>query len=119
MNWDDAMKCCSFGCEGAHLVYIESEQENMKVSSLVFEVVRPANEHWWIGLSDREEEGSWKWGDVPVTYENWRKNEPNNSGAGEDCGELKSRNGDNAFWNDESCNSLRHFICEKDMKADT
>lgn len=50
-----------------------------------------------------------------MTYEKWFSNGPNDSGEDEDCGELISGNGDNGFWNEKSCNSLNHFICEKDI----
>jgi len=40
----------------------------------------------------------------------WMKGQPDNGGYGEHCGE---------FWNkqlnDDNCDNLRHYICEKDL----
>ncbi|XP_052002468.1 C-type lectin domain family 4 member D-like [Xyrauchen texanus] len=74
--------------------------------------------HFWIGLSDTETEGMWKW--VDNTYVNrtfwneWHK-EPNNhkSGGfhGEDCTVLDSRS---KMWFDVPCDFRYKRICEMD-----
>jgi len=55
------------------------------------------------GLSDREEEGSFRWlSDMSEpTYSNWQKNEPNNMGGNQHCGQLWQKHGHR--WDDESC----------------
>ena len=70
----------------------------------------------WIGGDDRATEGSWRWADGSVFYEDstsllyarWNGGEPNNSGD-EDCIELLA---DTGFWNDAKCGDSRAYWCE-------
>ncbi|KAG7240321.1 hypothetical protein INR49_027021 [Caranx melampygus] len=72
---------------------------------------------FWIGLTDKEEEGVWKWVDgTPLTLAYWADNEPDNgggvSGQGkEDCAHI--RGAEKRDWDDVSCNSFLKWICEK------
>ncbi|KAM7008878.1 uncharacterized protein LKV04_000929 [Tautogolabrus adspersus] len=68
----------------------------------------------WIGLSDREEEGTWRWVDgTPLNTSYWDSREPNGvPNRDEDCTEIK-RYGSVNSWNDESCELRRFWICEK------
>lgn len=59
----------------------------------------------WLGGSDIEEEGSWKWIDGPeygafmsAYFQNWNDNEPNDSGSNEDA--LQTLSGLAGQWND-------------------
>lgn len=57
----------------------------------------------WIGASDTDLEGDWRWADGTVLsggYTSWAEGQPNNSGAGEDCAVLHSGMGE---WNDVAC----------------
>ena len=52
--------------EGAYLVTINDEAEQKWLSGLF------GNRLYWIGLSDAEEEGEWRWQNgEPLTYTNW------------------------------------------------
>ncbi|KAG5260883.1 hypothetical protein AALO_G00297610 [Alosa alosa] len=67
----------------------------------------------WIGLSDTDNEGVWKWVDgTPLTIKYWAPGEPNNAGN-EDCAEISS-NAANPMkaWNDVPCYSSFQYICE-------
>ncbi|KAK3551586.1 hypothetical protein QTP70_019776 [Hemibagrus guttatus] len=77
--------------------------------------------YYWIGLSDIDEEGVWKWVDnTPVnkTYWNEWDKEPNNhqSGGlhGEDCAVLNSHS---KSWYDVPCDHIYKHICEMDAIA--
>jgi hypothetical protein len=71
---------------------------------------RRATTEFWIGINDRNVEGTFVWqSGRPVTYTNWASGEPNNSG-GEDCTEYYTSNG---LWNDEGCTDQDiAFVCE-------
>lgn len=60
--------------KGGNLVAINNAEENKWLLD-----VFGTTELFWIGLSDQEVEGAWKWANgEKVTYTNWTPNEPNN-----------------------------------------
>ncbi|XP_062372848.1 C-type lectin domain family 4 member M-like [Sardina pilchardus] len=67
----------------------------------------------WIGLSDTDNEGVWKWvDDTRLTTKFWAPGEPNNAGN-EDCAEISSNAADPyKAWNDVPCSSSYQYICE-------
>ena len=108
--WTDARETClDLGYD--MLTIGDVEEDDFAYESLVrFDASQP----WWMGFNDRRAEGRWVWEDgSAVTYTNWAPGEPNNVGAGEDCGQL-NRFGD-AFWNDEPCRLSYPYICELDL----
>ncbi|KAM7393959.1 hypothetical protein PAMP_020792 [Pampus punctatissimus] len=103
-SWQDSRNDCLQ--RGTDLVIINSKEEQ--------EFVNQVKKQMWIGLTDRETEGTWKWVDgSPVITSYWGYNEPNShQGTDEDCGEIKLMNQENK-WNDKPCESKNHWICEK------
>ncbi len=64
---------------GGNLVSINSQEENDFITSKI-------NSETWIGLTDSEEEGVWKWSDnSEYDFSNWKSGEPSNSGNGSAC----------------------------------
>ena len=62
--------------EGAYLLSINDRSEEVWLSHIY------GNERIWIGLSDAEEEGKWKWhSGEPVTYTNWLPHQPEKGNA--------------------------------------
>ena len=105
--WEPAkLKCLG---NSAQLVKIESSDENNFIKS---QFLPRGYEDYWIGLTDEENEGTWKWSDGSslTGYINWDHGQPNNDGGRQNCGGIRKSG---AVWHDRSCSHLKGFICEK------
>ncbi|MGH0184859.1 UNVERIFIED_CONTAM: hypothetical protein FKN15_016212 [Acipenser sinensis] len=99
--WKEARTFCQ--SQNSDLAVINSEEELKYLQDK-----GPANE-LWLGLSDSDNEGTWKWLDGRVVEKRlWHKGEPNNYQNNEDCGLLT-----NGLLNDFMCETKLHWICEK------
>ena len=105
-NWSQARRDCAR--QGGRLVILEDAQENLAVGALV----RVWQDNpFWIGLSDRDTEGEWKWtNETLLDYPGWGEGEPNDYGNGEDCAHSNWR-GD-GVWNDSRCGGGDAYVCE-------
>ncbi|XP_030582144.1 C-type lectin domain family 4 member F-like [Archocentrus centrarchus] len=103
-SWNDSREDCLQ--RGADLVIISSREEQ--------NLIRQFRGYTWIGMTDTEEEGTWKWVDGTLLDKRyWHTGEPNNyNGLEEDCGEIKLVEDENK-WNDIECNTENFWICEK------
>ena len=102
LSQSDASAACS--ALSATLVSIGDAAENSTVSTLT------GGATVWIGLTDRDVEGTWVWeSGEAVSYTSWNSGEPNDSG-GEDC--VHTNYGGTGGWNDISCSSSYPFVCE-------
>ncbi|XP_041857535.1 CD209 antigen-like protein C [Melanotaenia boesemani] len=106
-SWDQGREDCRG--RGGDLVVIDSAEEQEFLSKF-------AKELCWIGLSDKEREGIWKWVDgTSLILTNWDTNQPDNGGdpqwGDEDCVQL--RNFGMKSWNDVNCTASMWWICEK------
>ncbi len=80
-----------------HLVTITSESEQEFISDMLPEHERP-----WIGLTDKDSEGSFKWiTGEPLDYTYWNTNQPDNYNNNEDYVHLF---GSESKWNDNNDN---------------
>ncbi|XP_075960961.1 C-type lectin domain family 4 member E-like [Anarhichas minor] len=108
-SWEESRKDCRD--KGADLVIIDSLQEQKFIKSIV-------TDRTWIGLSDRDEEGTWRWVDgTPLTEAYWEV-PPDNGGRNpwwgeEDCAEIVVGQKAERNWNDLRCDRSLHWICEK------
>ncbi|XP_043988841.1 CD209 antigen-like protein C [Gambusia affinis] len=107
-SWDAAREYCVK--KNAHLVVINSTEEQNFVASSTEDSV-------WIGLNDKQTEGTWVWvdGSSPaLTF--WVENQPDNGGkaygaAEEDCAHIRTDD----LWNDLPCSQTQNWICEKEI----
>lgn len=108
-KWSDARDICEG--DGYHLVTVNDAKENQWVSDTA--ALYRNRDTWWIGYSDLDLEGTWVWSDGSTsTYDNWNRGEPN-GGTGESCAHFYTNHHiGHGVWNDENCDSNKHFVCE-------
>ena len=76
LNWDEAEAYCE--SIGGHLATITSETELNYILSIL--EGHPSIECYWLGGTDKETEGTWKWiTNENWEYTNWEDGEPNNT----------------------------------------
>ncbi|XP_051576549.1 CD209 antigen-like protein E isoform X1 [Myxocyprinus asiaticus] len=115
LDWEHSKESCA--SMGGHLTILHSYEQHHTLESVARQRGGP-DYHFWIGLSDTETEGVWKWVDNTVVnrtfWNEWHK-EPNNhqSGGihGEDCAVLDSHS---KTWFDVPCDFNYKRICEMD-----
>ncbi|XP_031678007.1 C-type lectin domain family 4 member M-like [Oncorhynchus kisutch] len=108
-TWKESRQDCLE--RGADLVIIDGRNEQTFLFNLKKRV--------WIGLTDSDSEGTWKWVDgTPLTTGYWYDPQPDNGGGKpengeEDCVEIRTDQSPLKAWNDLSCAENLHWICEK------
>ena len=104
--WDAADFCAAQGHVLARLDSVEQSQGLFEATQAIDE------EGWWIGLSDRAEEGQFVWVDgTSVDVLGWDSDEPDNAGCNQDCAVLKED--DDGEWHDSHCSQRRPFVCRE------
>ncbi|XP_006023403.1 C-type lectin domain family 4 member G-like isoform X2 [Alligator sinensis] len=103
-SWTNAKEFCID--QGSHLVIVNTEHENSFLSNYILD-----SRAYWLGLTDTEKEGDWRWLDgTSLSLRFWNTGEPNNVGQqGEDCGSMISQ----GKWNDAVCSVAHYWICEQ------
>lgn len=117
IGWNDAKQYCK-NVFGGYLVSITSKEENEFVTGLLKEFNYSTA---FIGGSDREKEGEWKWeSGESWSYSNWGANQPDDYKAYEG-GQDYLRIGQDGAWDDFnsmadiSGTEVKSFICETDI----
>lgn len=114
---DAAAACVAWG---GTLVMLDSEQEEQEVTAFAYE---HGTANYWLGATDLEEEGVWRWvdgqvfwslGQVPLgQFSHWIEGEPGNTSSmsmsDEDCAYMYRKVG----WNDVDCTFERPYVCER------
>ncbi|XP_073672064.1 uncharacterized protein [Paramisgurnus dabryanus] len=99
-SWSDSRRYCKE--KAAELIIINNREEQDFIMN------KYDKDGHWIGLSDNEVEGRWKWADgTALNFVFWKNGAPN-GGTAESCAKSES-----SGWNDISCEILNKWICEK------
>jgi hypothetical protein len=105
-SWSAAQGDCEDDGAGAHLAVIGSELERSGAGALV-------GDDFWIGLSDRVTEGTFRWVTGAATpFTAWAAGQPDEDGGDEDCVEQKRMT--MPGWHDQPCTDLLAYVCECD-----
>jgi hypothetical protein len=95
---------------GGTLAVIESPEQAEAVANAAAAL---SKERWWIGLEDRDEEGTFLWpGGARVSYSDWKKGEPDNGTCNQDCVVIDPRK--KGRWHDTHCGQPLPFACVLD-----
>nr|XP_004658055.1 mannose-binding protein A-like [Jaculus jaculus] len=80
----------------------KNAEENKAIQAMI-------NDSAFLGITDEVTEGQFMYvTGGRLTYSNWKQNEPNNFGSGEDCVIILK----DGLWNDYSCTSSLLVVCE-------
>ena len=92
----------------AHLLSIESKEENDKIFNLVTKLIGQLGKtKIWLGMERITSDSKLHWVDnKPITYENWAPGEPDQTGA---CVQMIHK----GWWEDTSCIQQLPYICKK------
>ncbi|XP_028970061.2 CD209 antigen-like protein B [Esox lucius] len=106
-TWEDSRRDCVG--RTADLLVINSLEEQVFIHGL-------KKEGFWIGLTDKYQEGKWMWVDgTELTTGFWESGQPNSDGGiEEDCvAKWLKPSSQKKSWHDVSCNELLFWMCEK------
>ena len=111
MNWHDAEDFCRN--KSGHLASVTSKAANDYVEE--GKKQRGMN-RLWIGGSDLEAEGTWRWVDCsPWDFTLWKPDEPNGNWGAQNClSYFKNEH----RWHDQSCKILAPFVCSQTICSD-
>ncbi|XP_050429193.1 uncharacterized protein LOC126838643 isoform X2 [Adelges cooleyi] len=143
LNWNEAEEFCVRN-GGGHLASIDSYQTQSLVDTILINSPGYSdNAAYWIGATDANNEGFFKWTDSsPFSYSNWyqgyvhqshggsNSKQPNDDGLSrQDCVELRqvyvsqnrlfkyfNRNA-SYTWNDRDCSVKNRFLCQTQQHA--
>ena len=120
LDFEEASKRCGQLVDHGRLFEPMSKMQNNVVHSLIKELYGVENEqNYWIGISDRELEGQFVYlsSGTPMAFQYWGHtahggDEPN-GGRNQNCLSYLSKHFIMGELNDEFCNRVSYFICEK------
>ncbi|XP_055999472.1 galactose-specific lectin nattectin-like isoform X2 [Ostrea edulis] len=111
LTWTAADKFCRN--LSAKLAEIGMKSENDFIENILKN--NSDTERAWLGGIRAANGVSWIWSfsEIPLSYKNWGKGEPNNAKGTEDCLEIEGTR--NRRWNDTPCTFSAASLCEKEL----
>lgn len=110
-SFNDAKRTCE--STSASLLIINDMEEQKWLQKQIF-----GKGYFWMGLTDREEENTWRWLDgTEPTFTKWKAGQPDNWGHGHETGEDCAGLIHEGLWNDFFCEDLISLICEKEIET--
>ncbi|XP_056439938.1 C-type lectin domain family 4 member M-like [Gadus chalcogrammus] len=106
-NWTASREDCLQ--RNADLVVINSREEQEQIFRFVSRLMGTS----WLGLSDRDTEGTFKWVDGTPMTSSWRHGKPRVDGGAKYC-VVAGEDG----WSEEPCDRQHYWICEKAIHLD-
>ena len=107
-NWAKAEKGCNY-CKG-HLASVTSEAKNKFILSELRKqnTTRPI----WLGGSDKEKQGIWKWTDQSTwSFENWAENQTNKNCLSYSSTVITPTKNIQSKWKARDCNERLQYVC--------
>ncbi|XP_060591120.1 perlucin-like protein isoform X1 [Ruditapes philippinarum] len=94
----------------ADLVHIDNADENAFLTNHLNTLKGIS---FWIGLTDADREGDFKWVDdnSRISFSDWSPSQPDNGGNVEDCTHMYAKF--DLKWNDLLCQNPAKYICEE------
>ena len=110
INWLDAQSSCAI--RGGDLTSITTERENNYLNTIITSSVG----NYWIGLNDRDVEGTYTWTDgTTVSYTNWSSTPSDDTNS--NCVQINYAG--NGMWESVNCDmTLNAFLCKRDLSSD-
>jgi hypothetical protein len=102
VSWSEARDACARAAPGAHLVTVQSAEEQAFIVSQTYV-------EFWLGGSDREVEGRFTWIDgQPLGFRGFAVGEPDDPDGTFDCLLVGRDRG----WHDRECGGAEAYVCE-------
>jgi lectin-like protein len=112
VTWDVAEQRCI--AWGGHLASVTSSEEDDFLADWpdALGIIGQDGTGIWLGGTEAPGEEDFRWAadDLPLAFENWGSNQPDN-GAGVDC--IEKRNDGTATWYDRRCTDSQRYACER------
>jgi hypothetical protein len=108
LDWAAARDACS--ADGYHLVTVDDAAEDTWLGTTA-NALRSTT--WWIGLSDRDVEGTWVWVSGTSSFRNWCPLQPDDHLGNQDCACLLFGCALPLNWDDSLCDNRMPYVCER------